>query len=230
MKSVAVITATTGRKTLAQAIDSVAAQTYPCKHYVIVDGNDDVQFSWDFKGEVVYLPNKTGLNGVMNGAIIAMSAYIATEDYICFLDDDNWFERDHVASLVSALEEKNAAYAYSLRNLVNPDGTPYDLDIGESTGHYGDLVDVNCYLMRRDLAAGIAPLWYHTTGDLMVGDRYVWAALRQNNTPWAATWRHTVNYRISARGEDLRPFFFMKNIQAMARHGGQLPWTISSRT
>lgn len=224
MPSVAVITATTGRSTLQQTIDSVAAQTMPCQHYIIVDGNDDVMFSQEYKGEVVYLPRKTGGNGMMNGAICAMAAYIATEDYICFCDDDNWLEPDHVQSLVEALEAKNAAYAYSLRKLINPDGTFYDYDNGESLGHFGDLVDVNCYLFRRDIAAGIAPLWYRTDGSLMIGDRYVWAALRQNNTPWAATGRYTLNYRMSARGRDMTGFHFLKNIMAKAKYPDGYPW------
>lgn len=226
MSTVAVITATTGRDTLRQTIESVAAQTYPCNHYVIVDGNDDVQFTDAYKGEVVYLPRRTGGNGMMNGAILAMAAYLATEDYLCFCDDDNWFASDHVESLVKALEEKNAAYAYSLRKLCNPDGGFWANDDGEAIGHHGDLVDANCYLFRRDLAVGIAPLWYRTEGPMCVGDRYAWAALKQNNVPWAATGRYTLNYRISARGQDMKPFFFMKNAIARSKYPDGFPWAV----
>ena len=38
-KTVAVVTSTIGRPELALAIKSVQNQTYPCKHYVFVDGN-----------------------------------------------------------------------------------------------------------------------------------------------------------------------------------------------
>lgn len=161
---------------------------------------------------------------MMNGAILAMSAYIATEDYLCFCDDDNWYEPDHVQSLVEALESKNAAYAYSLRKLVHPDGSFYDYDNGESLGHFGDLVDANCLLMRRDLATGIAPLWYNTNGQMNVSDRFVWAALKQNNVPWAASGRYTVNYRMSARGQDMKPFFFYRNILSRAKYPDAYPW------
>jgi len=40
MTSIAVVTATTGRAELQRAIDSVAAQTVPCRHYVFADGVD----------------------------------------------------------------------------------------------------------------------------------------------------------------------------------------------
>ncbi|HHF4949445.1 TPA: hypothetical protein ACPO3J_000702 [Haemophilus influenzae] len=38
-KTVAVVTSTIGRPELSLAIKSVQNQTYPCKHYVFVDGN-----------------------------------------------------------------------------------------------------------------------------------------------------------------------------------------------
>ena len=38
-KTVVVVTSTIGRPELSLAIKSVQNQTYPCKHYVFVDGN-----------------------------------------------------------------------------------------------------------------------------------------------------------------------------------------------
>jgi glycosyltransferase involved in cell wall biosynthesis len=225
--SVAVFTSTRGRPTLPQTIESVRRQTMPCQHYIVFNGCSPQEEMPD-EAHILCLPNDTGANGIMNGAVCAMAAFIATEDYICFCDDDNWFEPNHVETLVRALREKNAGYAYCLRNLVHPNGEFYARDDGESLGHYGDLVDVNCYLLRRDLAAGIAPLWARTDGQTMIGDRYVWAALRQANTPWASTGRYTLNYRMSARGVDMKPFFFLRNIQAKARFPEGFPWSISS--
>lgn len=229
MKSVAVVTATIGRPTLEQAIESVEAQTYPCNHYVVVDGNDDVEFTAAYKGEVVYLPRKTGSGKMMNGCILAMAAYLCTEDYLCFLDDDNWMEPNHVESLVAAMEKAKAAYAYCLRNLVNPDGSFFARDDGESTGHLGaGFVDANCYLFRRDLATGIAPLWVQTNETMNISDRHVWATFQQHKTPWAATGLYTLNYRISARGQDMKPFFFLHNILARSKHPDGFPWAASA--
>jgi len=222
--TVAVVTATTNRATLKQAMESVDEQTYPCTHYVIIDGvrgNDTMSYDDPPNRHILRLPKATGKNGIMNGAICAMAPYICTEDYICYLDDDNWFEPNHVESLMDVIG--NNAYAYSLRNLIWPTNKFYARDDGESLGHYGDLVDVNCYMFKREVCAGIAPLWYKTTGDLMIGDRYVWEALRQNNTPWAASGKYTVNYRISAN-KDMRGFFFLKNIQKRAQYPDGFPW------
>lgn len=222
MPSIAVVTATTGRDSLKQTIESVRAQTVPCTHYVFWDGIP-VPFNIDYGWQIdsIALPYKTGGNGMMNGGIIAASAYLVTEDLICWLDDDNWFEPDHVETLLAAKEDK--PYAYSLRKLVEPDGTLFDYDDFESLGIHSGFIDLNCYLMDRGLAAQIAPLWYRTTGELMVGDRFVYEALRQNNLPFGETGKYTVNYRLNPK-RDLRPWFFDGNIKNRAKYSGDLPW------
>jgi glycosyltransferase involved in cell wall biosynthesis len=221
MKSIAVVTATTGRDSLLQTIESVKKQSYPCNHYIFVDGQHELPPYDDYKN-IVVLPKPTGLNGMMNGGIVAASAYLVTEDYICWLDDDNWFDSDHVESLVEAIEDK--PYAYSLRKLIEPDGTFWANDDCESLGHHADLIDLNCYLMKRDLATGLAPCWYQTTGELMIGDRYVWAMLKQNNIPYGASGKYTVNYRLNSN-RDLKPMFFQGNIKNIAKYQNKLPWS-----
>jgi len=223
MPSIAVVTATTGRDTLKQTIESVAAQTVACKHYVI---NDGVPMSSDLISclthvNYCFLPVKTGGNGMMNGGIIAASAYLVQEDLICWLDDDNWIEPDHLETLLAAKEDK--PYAYSLRKLVEPDGTLFDYDDFESLGIHSGFIDLNCYLMDRQLAVQLAPLWYKTTGDLMVGDRYVYDCLRGNSLPYGETGQYTVNYRLNPK-RDLRPWFFDGNIKNRAKYSGDLPW------
>lgn len=221
MKSVAVVTATTGRDSLLQTIESVKNQTYPCNHYIFVDGKHELPKNTD-GCNIIWLPKPTGLNGMMNGGIVAASAYLTTEDYICWLDDDNWFDPKHVESLINVIEDK--PYAYSLRKLVEPDGTFWANDDCESLGHHADLIDLNCYLMKRDLATGLAPCWYQTTGELMIGDRYVWAMLKQNNIPYATTGKYTVNYRLNHK-RDLRPMFFQGNIMNKSKHPEGFPWS-----
>lgn len=221
MKTVAVVTSTTGRETLLKTIESVQQQTYPCQHYIFYDG---VPINMEFPKNihVTQLPVKTGGGAIMNGAICAASIFLTTEDYLCFVDDDNWFEPNHVESLMSIM--RNNEYAYSLRRLINQDGTFWMNDDGEATGHHGDLVDVNCFLMTRHLAKQVAPLWYNTNGEVMIGDRHVWAALLQNNVPYAASGKYTVNYRMASRW-NTKPFFFLKNIQKRAQFPDGFPWS-----
>ena len=219
MTSVAVVTATTGRETLKQTIDSVANQTVACNHYVFVDGCE-VPFEQG-TAKFISLPVKTGGNGMMNGGIVAASAFLVQEDLICWLDDDNWFEPDHIETLLAAKGEK--PYAYSLRKLVEDSGDFFDFDDFESLGQHSGFIDLNCYLMDRQLAVQIAPLWYRTTGSLMVGDRFVYECLKQNNLPFGESGKYTVNYRLNPK-RDLRPWFFKGNIENRAKYSGDLPW------
>jgi len=222
MPSVAIVTATTGRDTLRETIGSVKAQTHPCQHYVFWDGVD-INKDASHETEVLHtrLPVKTGGNGMMNGGIVAASAFLVQEDYICWLDDDNWIEPDHIETLLKAVEGKG--YAHSLRKLVEDSGDFFDFDDFESLGKHSGFIDLNCYLMDRSLATQIAPLWYKTTGDLMVGDRFVYEALKQNNLVGGETGKYTVNYRLNPK-RDLRPWFFKGNIENRAKYSGDLPW------
>ena len=220
MPSVAVVTATTGRDTLKQTIESVRNQTVQCRHYVFADC---VHMSPMLDGNVewCFLPVKTGGNGMMNGGIVAASAFLVQEDYICWLDDDNWIEPDHIENLLKAVEGKG--YAYSLRKLVEDSGDFFDYDDFESLGIHSGFIDLNCYLMDRQIAVQIAPLWYKTTGQLMIGDRFVYEALKQNNIPYGETGKYTVNYRLNPK-RDLRSWFFKGNIENRAKYSGDLPW------
>jgi glycosyltransferase involved in cell wall biosynthesis len=224
MVSVAVVTATTGRDSLVDCVESVWKQTYPCKHYVFADGRETI---FEPKANMLNLQNlcmlpvKTGGNGVMNGGIVAASAYLVQEDMICWLDDDNTFEPNHIEELVNAKQDKPVAH--SLRRLLNPDGSFYDYDDFESLGRYSGFIDLNCFLMDRRMACGISTLWYNTTGELMVGDRYVSKWIFDNSVPLGESGKYTVNYMLNPK-RDLRSWFFDGNIKNRAKYSGDLPW------
>ena len=107
---------------------------------------------------------------------------------------------------------------------MNSDGSFFAHDDCESLGAWSGFIDLNCYLMDRTLALQIAPLWYRTTGDLMIGDRFVYDALRQNKIEWACTGLYSMNYRLNEK-RDLRAFFFENNIKVKAQFPDGFPWT-----
>lgn len=123
--SVAVITATIGRDELIKAIQSVQAQTYPCTHYVFVDGKDYHKkvknlLKDDYPDVIVtYLPMNTGANQMYNSYINAIAPFLVKEDIICYLDDDNWYDADHVKHLAENINKYQADYGYSLRYYAN---------------------------------------------------------------------------------------------------------------
>jgi len=220
MKTVAVITATIGRPELEQTIDSVARQTYPCQHYVFVDGVD-LGMSVPENVKLVQLPVKTGGKGIMNGMILAAGPYLVQEDMICWLDDDNWMESNHVEELVKVKGDK--PYSWSLRQLRNPDGSFYSDDNFESLGHWSNFIDANCYLLDRDVAMQTAPVWRFTTGTLNIGDRVLWDTIVNNKIEGNCSGVYSLNYRLNPK-RDLRAFFFEGNIKMKAHFPDHFPW------
>lgn len=219
MKTVALVTASTGRKELLQTVESSLKQTYPCKHYVFFDGVEPVPLPPGV--EVVRLPVRTGGNGRLNGGIVASSAFLVTEDLICWCDDDNWLEPNHVETLVEATGEN--LWAHCLRKLMNSDGSFWDFDDCESLGVWTGFVDLNCYMMNRlALAVHVAPRWYATTSaGLFIGDRTIYSSLK--SLRGECTGRYTVNYRLNSR-VNLRHFFKTGNEKMREKFGDDLPW------
>src|SRR4051812_10453152 len=109
MRSVAIITPTIGSDHLMQCIKSVSGQTYTypnITHYMVVDGRQH----WNGKvndaecrairGRVCVIPENVGGDGWYGHRIYAAFSYLVNEDYICFLDEDNWLEENHVKKMV----------------------------------------------------------------------------------------------------------------------------------
>ena len=221
-KTVAVATSTIGHPELALAIKSVQNQTYPCKHYVFVDGN----IFWDKAKSIleqfpdvipIYLPMNTGKNGILNGAINAAAAFLVEEDIICYLDDDNQLREDHVESLVNVIEQ-GADFAYSLRSFYDSNHQFICNDDFESLGNWtkeihffsdikinniqqsihlifntnGEHIDTNCYAVPREIAQKVAHSWYIP----YFGDRTFFSAINALDLKGETSGKYTVKYTV----------------------------------
>lgn len=228
--SVAVVTSTVGRNTIGRAIESVEQQTRAAKHYVFVHGEKYWEKAranlLDTSVTVCYLPVANGTNGYGMAPVFAAAPFLLEEDVILYLDDDNWFEPDHVKSLVNLIEEHDLGWAYSLRKIVDNDGNWICDDNCESLGlhfnatnHY--LVDNSCYAVRRDVAVKHSHAWYVP----VVSDRMFMKALCQAKVDCGTTGMHTVNYRLSADGTGgMTAEKFIHNNAHMRDHTPDFPW------
>ena len=216
------MTSTIGRPELALAIKSVQNQTYPCKHYVFVDGD----IFWDKAKSIleqfpdvipIYLPMNTGKNRILNGAINAAAVFLVEEDIICYLDDDNQLRDDHVESLVNVIEQ-GADFAYSLRSFYDSNHQFICHDDFESLGNWttkSDIfvdvkiediqqqihfnfnginahIDTNCYAVPREIAQKAAHGW-HTPS---IGDRGFLSALKDLGLMGQTSGKYTVKYTV----------------------------------
>lgn len=234
---VTVITPTTGSPQLCDAVRSVNKQTYSnIEHIVVADG---AQYSYKMYGIIegsqaigLTLPYNTGADNYNGHRIYGAMTYIVKGEYLCFMDQDNWYEDTHIESLVDVLEQGNT-WAYSLRKIVNQDGSYICNDDCESLGKWqsiiGDnFVDVNCYMIPKYAALAFSPYWYrrarHPQEQPEV-DRLLSAFMMQNFPKYDTNGDYTVNYRVASREDSVQGSFFVRGNQIMNQNmKGVFPW------
>lgn len=105
---VTVVTPTTGDPSVLRAIQSVASQTYGAiQHLVVIDNpHAPAEIKTAIRAhnvDVIELPYATGKDRFIGHRIIGASSFLGRGEYFCFLDEDNWFDRTHVASLLNVI-------------------------------------------------------------------------------------------------------------------------------
>ncbi len=102
------------RETLQYALSSCVAQTYrPLELVVVNDGGVDISDLLDLIEPSSLLRLRSIVHPVSQGRCRAGNAGLdqASGDFLAFLDDDDWFEPEHVSALVAALRGQSDALA-----------------------------------------------------------------------------------------------------------------------
>lgn len=241
---VTIVTATTGRDTILRAVESVARQSYKNIQHLIVFDNPKI--SPEILGrsamavDVIRLPYSTGEDRFNGHRIYGASTFLGKGDFFCFLDDDNWFEPNHIESLIKVID-RGFNFAFSFRNVVGIDGNFICRDECESLGKWPSVlanddffIDVNCYFLPRQLALFSAPIWYRRFRELGVEDvdRALLRFFRENKFSYETSGEYSVNYTAGNTQGSVRPEFFIAGNQKMLeKNSGQNPWAgiISNR-
>lgn len=244
--SAIVIIATIGKDTLSRAVESVANQTYKnLRCLVVADGpqfqDDAERLAWhvnspDVDVDVMTLPQNTGANGYVCHRIYGAMPMLVNQDYIFYLDDDNWFDPDHVQNCISACETNQLDWCYAMRNVYH-NGEFLCRDECESVGMWPvwynpnhSHIDTNCYCIRREVAVRMAPHWhesrYDKDGKVQASvDTKICEIMKRKHPKFAMVPKFTVNYELGSWELSPRPEFFTDgNIKFAERFGGRLPW------
>lgn len=226
-----VITPTTGNPKVLDAVTSVREQTYPTKHVLVVDGD---QFKEEFDDtvitpfgnhvqgcSVVYLRDNTGQPGFYGHRILAGFSHLVNEDFVFFLDQDNWYEPNHVESFMELFADNpELAWAHSLRNIFDGNKKFLCRDDCESLGRWpvwtdenSFHVDTSSYGFNRQFLIQVASLWHGGYAQ----DRKFFNILRQSFRPdiWATTGKYTLNYRLDGNPGSASPEFFTRGNDVM---------------
>ena len=233
---VTVVTATTGATYLHDAINSVKNQTYPnIQHLIFVDGAPEaLQICKQYSDlDVIELPYSVGSNRFNGHRMYGASAFIAKGEYMCFLDEDNWLEPNHVESLLK-VTKTGVQWAYSLRRIMDKDGKFVCNDDCESLGKWPSylnendyLVDVGCYFFPKTLALQLSPTWYRKAREpgVVEVDRMLIQVLKNSNLTFNTNGEYTLNYRTSNTPLSVtKEFFIQGNKLTHHKYGGVYPW------
>lgn len=234
-RSVTVITPSTLSPKLIDAIDSVQNQTYSnINHLVVVDG-EEYSKNMPRLGmknlKFLTIPYNTGAKGFNGQRIYASIPHLVNSDYVFFLDEDNWYEPDHVATLVETIEKSNLDWAHSLRKIYTPDKQFIADDNCESLGRWPiwfthdnpqHLVDTSAFAFKREFIQATCHRWH--SGAWGEDRRYFYSIMSQSK--WDTNGKHTLCYRVDNVEQKFGQFTFFTegNKKQLEHYNGELPW------
>lgn len=242
MKSALVITPTTGAPELVDAVKSVQNQTYKnVKHLVVVDGEQFAAATEDVLSYFIsqpvrcVLPFNTGGGGFYGHRIMAAFSHLVNYDYILFLDQDNWYDPEHVETLVEECERYKFEWSYSLRKVYDKDRNYLCDDNCESLGRWpvwvstpekqGYLIDSSSYCFSMNFIRLTGHLWDFGWG----ADRRYYTIVKDEmrHKNYGCTGKHTLNYRLGGNEGSVQAEFFTQGNKIMIdRYGKEenMPW------
>lgn len=235
MSTATIVIAATGSNELAKAVESALLQTHPnTKVWVVIDGpqftdavNTVLEGNLKYV-EILQLPENTGANGFYGHRIYAAASHLINTDYVLYLDQDNYFDIDHVESQIAAIESNNWQWGHSLRKIVDKTGTYLCNDDCESLGRWPiylsdshHLVDTSSFCIKREVITQIGSVWHWGWG----GDRRFLSAISQHFPQWGTTGQYTLNYRLDGNPNSVNKEFFDNGNRIMyERYNGNYPW------
>jgi glycosyltransferase involved in cell wall biosynthesis len=229
---VAVVTPTIASEHLAKCIDSVDKQTYEnIVHYIFIDGCQYEPKAREMlvgssKTRMIELEENVG-KGWYGHRVYAACSFLVNADVICYLDEDNFLEPNHIETVVKKLQEGND-WVYSLRNIHDKEGKFLCEDNCESLGKWPVYfnpevhhIDTSCFAIRRDIAVHIGHSWYGKWG----ADRQFFSALKKYFTKYDCTNQYTTNYRLDGNDNSVNEEFFTEgNKINTEKYQGVFPW------
>lgn len=230
---VAVVTPTIGGATLKKCLMSVQNQTYEnITHYIFHDGEE---YFDQIKKYITNVPKRTIKTiqleenvgkGWYGHRVYAACSFLVNADAICYLDEDNWFEPNHISSLVKAIQDKQ--WAYSLRKIYDKEENYICEDNCESLGKwpvYFDRnvfhIDTSSFMVRQDVAVKIGHAWYGQWG----ADRQFFYNLKQHFPFFNCSGEYSLCYRLDGNPNSVNSEFFDRGnkLQEIA-YNKNYPW------
>jgi len=239
-----VITPTIGTLNLVEAIESVQNQHFEdLIHLIVIDGEEHKENTYEIlkgldltKCKIVVLPFNTGQNGFNGHRIYAAFSYLINSEYVFYLDEDNWYDTNHVSSLIELIETENLDWAYSLRKICGHDSEFITTDDCDSLGKwppfyhptklphsmYPNLVDTSCYAIKRKTLLDVGHTWNHPLG----ADRIFFKHLSTSYPNFSSSSQYTLNYRLHENRYPAGSDYIKTNALMLEKYDNELPWLV----
>lgn len=184
---------TTQTDALKKCMESVKRQTHPeCIHVLVGDGCHHEGLAVSDSLHKVTLSHNIGDYGDSPRSLGAIYAFAQGADGVAFLDSDNWYEANHIESLVALQSQTGASVLTSYRKLARLDGSLMGVCPHSNSLSF---CDTNCMLFMRD-AGAVATSWWTIPQALHpIDDRVIWDRVLTEQHPIACTQEATVVYR-----------------------------------
>ena len=207
---IAVVMPSIGRASIEQAIRSIYDQNFSGRIQVLIgvdwaEGfypNYHALFSAAPKNVTIFFFNPGYSTSVRHGGIHpardggslrALLTYLANARYVAYLDDDNWWENNHLSEMYEAIQGKS--WCFSRRWFVFEDSRAVaGEDTWESVGpgrgvfnrSFGGWVDPNCLMFDKIACEPAIRLWtipLHGDAKAMSADRNIFSWLLSHEKP-----------------------------------------------
>ena len=201
-----------------KCVESIQNQTYEnLTHYVFLDGSEHYEkihpVLYKNAGQrtikTIQLEENVG-KGWYGHRVYAACGYLVNADVICYLDEDNWFEPNHVEKLVERIQ-KGADWAYSLRKIVDKEGNFVAEDNCESLGQWPIYfnpdayhIDTSSFMVKADIARKLSHAWFGQWG----ADRQFFNAAKQYFPNYACSKQYSLCYRLDGNPNSVTADFF----------------------
>lgn len=177
---------------LAKALASAQAQTWANLEIIVVgDCDPTLTLASSLPGlRVINLPRNYGAGGATPRNV---GIQAAQGEYIAYLDDDNEWTPDHVASIMNGILAAGATWGFSSMEV---EGT--DLGFGGPPTH--GRIDTSCVIQHQSLFDKYGP-WKNRSAATYSHDWELFSRWLDAKEPWVATAHPTMKYGVGACGQ-----------------------------
>jgi hypothetical protein len=214
----------------------VSEQTYPCRHYIFADGvldlNAFLRLEWEYANEDTYVSwwsAKAGGKDLEGRRLLAAAGMMVKDDVIFVLNDDDWYEPDHVESLMGIIEG-GCDWAYSFRKIYDEKGRFLFNDECESLGeeHWcwnspGEHFAETCSVAMKTPAFRNLAVIYTVPG--YGPDRAFYENAKKLYPKFKGSRKHTMCFRLGGNPGSVQKEFFDAGHKFMQnRYPNGMPW------